>query len=61
MKIFCYHKSNGMFWFRLFGYGLAIKNIIQHKLLFSERYNYSFGIKIKNYYIRFLNAKDFSK
>jgi hypothetical protein len=30
-------KQDGMWWFRVFGYGLHWKNIDMHGLLFSER------------------------
>lgn len=30
-------RFNGGFWFRIFGYGLRIKDTIKHPLLFSDR------------------------
>lgn len=49
-----YHKTKGMFWIRLFGTGLMVKNIKIHPLLFSQRYGYVKGIKIGKYWIQFL-------
>ena len=54
MKAFYYHKSDGFFWFRLLGFGICIKDTTKHKLLFSERYGYTGGLKIGKYYIKFL-------
>jgi len=36
-KIFCYYKFTGIFWFRIFGYGLVIKDWRKDYPLFSER------------------------
>ena len=35
--IFCHYKTIGLYWFRVFGYGMLIKNIDLHLLLFSQR------------------------
>ena len=55
--IFCYYSLNSFTWFRIFGFGLVIKDIEKHNLLFSERNNLRIGFKYKNYYIRFLKYK----
>jgi hypothetical protein len=34
---FCKHKTIGFSWFRIFGYGLVIKDITIHPMIFSER------------------------
>lgn len=45
-NIFCYHYHDLFLWFRIFGYGLKIKDTTKHMLLFSERNGYSKGIQI---------------
>jgi hypothetical protein len=52
-KWFYCFKYRGGFWFRLFGYGINIKNIRVNGLLFSQR-NGKSGYVIGNYYIEFL-------
>ena len=32
-----YYFEKGLFWFRIFGYGLHIKDTKRHQLMFSER------------------------
>lgn len=39
------------FWFRFFGYGLAFKDLRNHRLLFSERNGYKKSLKIYNWHI----------
>lgn len=57
MKIFYYNKSDGHFWFRLFGYGLTIKNTNKHSLTFSQRNGYTKCLIVFNKYaISFLNT-----
>lgn len=53
MKPFSYYKSpnNNFFWFRIFGYGLVIKNTNVYPLLFSERMGLKKTYKIKNWSI----------
>jgi len=56
MKIFYYHRSDGFFWFKLFEYGLLIKNLNKHQLTFSQRNGYTKGLTIfKKYHISILN------
>ena len=46
-NIFCYHKEDGLLWFRIFWrYGLIIKNVDKHPLLFSQRNGYWKGLII---------------
>ena len=52
--IFCYHKSIGFLWFRLFGYGIVFKDVKRHPLLFGERNGFTKYLKIRNLIIRFL-------
>lgn len=58
-KLFCGYKYDGGFWFRVFGYGLAGKDIRKHPLLFSERYGYTKGIKIGNFFFHILQRNEF--
>lgn len=37
MRILCWYKSNGIFWFKIFGHGLVFVNRDIHKPLFSIR------------------------
>ena len=55
MKIFSSYNSNGMLWFRIFGYGLSIKNMDIHRLLFSERLGYTKTLRIGKWSIKWLN------
>lgn len=54
-KIWCDYKTDGFYWFRLFGYGLVIKDLTKYEPLFSERNGYKKRLKIKNWSITFLN------
>lgn len=51
-RFLTYHKSDGFFWFRIFGYGLIFKNLKKHRLLFSERYKIRKSITIGNWHIK---------
>jgi hypothetical protein len=37
MKIFSWYRTKGLWWFRIFGYGIHYKNVDYHAELFSER------------------------
>lgn len=52
--IFSYYIGKGMFWFRINGRGLSIKNIREHKLLFSERIGEIKILKIGRWVLRFI-------
>ena len=52
--LFCLSKSNGFYWFRLFGIGLKFKDITKHNLLFSERNGFKKHLKINNWIIGYL-------
>jgi len=41
MKYLNYYITKTQFWIRLFGYGIAGKNLKYHRFLFSERYGYT--------------------
>lgn len=53
-RLWCDYKSEGFFWFRIYGYGLCFKDIRKHPLLFSERNGYTKTININNWSIKFL-------
>lgn len=53
-KIFCYHKSKGFFWFRIFGIGLTIKDTKLHKPLFSERNGFTRTLMVGDLSITYL-------
>lgn len=55
MRILTYNKTKGHFWFRLFGRGLLIKNIMIYPLLFSQRNGYTKGILIGKYWIEYVS------
>lgn len=52
--IFSWHKGEGVIWFRVFGYGLHVKDTRKRFLLFSERNGYKKRLQIGNYSIRIL-------
>ena len=49
-----YNSKDGLIWFRIFGYGLHIKDINRHDLLFSERVGARKRFVLRNYSIRIL-------
>lgn len=52
-KLFSHSNiKNQFFWFRIFGYGLVIKNWKLNGLTFSDRHGFGPHIKIGNYIIR---------
>jgi len=54
MRIYCSYKGDGMFWFRIFGRGLSIRDTNKHPLTFSERNRYTWYLKIKRFIINFI-------
>lgn len=48
-KWFNAHFSKGLWWFRIFGYGVHWKSLKTHPLLFSERYGYTKKLLIGNW------------
>lgn len=48
------HNSKGMWWFRLFGYGIHAKDTNLHGLMFSERNGYRKRLVLGNWSLRFL-------
>ena len=59
MRLFCGHKSDGRWWFRILGYGIAGKDISKHPMLFSERYGYQKTIRIGKWQIKPLSYDPF--
>lgn len=55
-KIFCAHRVQGCFWFRVFGSGLHFKDVRQHGLTFSEREGFVRRLSIGWLSVRFLAA-----
>jgi hypothetical protein len=54
-EIFAYSRSKGMFWFRIFGYGISFQNLKHKPLTFSERNGYAKKlVKIGTTYIKLL-------
>lgn len=43
-----------LMWFTMYGYGIFIKNIKHHTLLFSERSGFYYQYQIGNWYFRIL-------
>ena len=55
------YKTKGMWWFRIFGYGLHCKDVKIYPLLFSEREGHKKYLKIGRWIIKWLkneNRKD---
>lgn len=59
MKMLAFYSKNGMFWVRLFGYGLYIKNTRQQPLSFSERQKLTLTIRLFGYVIGYLKPLNF--
>jgi hypothetical protein len=54
MKIFSYFKSRGVWWFRLLGRGVSVKDTKAYPLLFSERNGFVKRIQIGKWSIKYL-------
>lgn len=50
-------RSDGIYWFRIHGIGISIKDVNKHSLLFSERNGYTKTLRIKNYSIKLLTFR----
>ena len=53
---FCFSKSHGMWWFRLFRYGISCKNTEIVELLFSERNNFGKRLSIGKFMFKILTT-----
>ncbi len=51
--IFCGHRGAGIWWFRILGYGVVAKRVVEHPLLFSERV-LKYGRTIRGWHFSFL-------
>lgn len=56
MQIFSWHRSEGYFWFRLFGYGVHLVDRSKHKPLFSVRNGYTKEYKVGKFGFKFLRG-----
>lgn len=54
LKYFKIVKNNGHFWIRIFGYGLLVKDVNKHPLIFSQRHGKQIHFNVGNYYIEVL-------
>jgi len=54
MRSFSYYYKPGLFWFRISGRGILIKNINKQPMMFSERNGLYQMIRIGNILIRLL-------
>jgi len=54
MRPFFYHYERGLFFFRLFGYGIHVKDISRFRQYFSERNGYKRRLMIGNYAVSIL-------
>ena len=53
-KLICWNQMDGLFWIRIFGIGLIIKDTTKIHVLFSERNGYTKLIKIGKWILRYL-------
>jgi len=58
MKWIYGYKQDGFMWFRIFGWGLVIKDTHNHALLFSERNGFTKYIMIGKWIIRLLKPNE---
>ena len=56
--MFSCYSERGLFWFRIFGRGLVVKDVRLHPLLFSERHGYQRMIRIGPWVIRYLRKEE---
>jgi len=57
-KPICGIFSLSMGWVRIFGYGIAWKNLRQHSLIFSERYGYVKTVRIGRFSFKWLDRPE---
>jgi hypothetical protein len=53
---FCWYREKGMWWFRIFGYGIHYRNIRLHPPLFSDREGITKVLKISNHWFKLLKG-----
>jgi len=63
MKTFTYHRNSLLTWFRIFGYGLCIRNMNSSRFYFtfSERMGYTKYIQIFGRVITIIKPDNFLK
>ena len=49
-----YYYEKGLFWFRIFGYGLHLKDTNKHPMMFSERNRLTKYWKVGSWIVRVL-------
>ena len=54
VSLFSCHVGEHIFWFRIFGRGLHVKNLNYIHLCFSERSGYKSYVRIGDYVIKYL-------
>jgi hypothetical protein len=54
--VVCGYRTHGLWWFRLFGWGVCWKRVAEHPLLFSERVLHR-GWTVCGLHIRFLTPR----
>ena len=59
-KFFYFYRQKGLWWFRIFGYGISWKSLKYHNLLFSERIGKR-GFRIGRWMFHFLTKITFIK
>jgi hypothetical protein len=59
MRFWASYREKGFMWFRIFGYGLTIKDTHLFCKLFSERYRFSKFIMIGKWLIRGLKPVNY--
>jgi len=56
MKLITKYRTKGLWWFRIFGYGISWKSLKYHNMLFSERYGLR-GWKMGRWIFHFLRRE----
>ena len=54
-----YHIGDGLFWIRIFGEGVHIKDLTKHDLIFSERNGWTKTIRIGKWNIKWLSRVNY--
>ncbi len=52
--VFYAYHDNGFLWFRIFGFGIVIKDTTKHAPSFSEKYGYTKTLRLGKYSISML-------
>ena len=57
LPILCGYREKGLWWFRIFGYGIHYKNTKLHLVLFSERTGRRRKLKLGRHHFGFLKSE----